>query len=251
MLSAKLLCEIYGDAWVWIAFAPVWRLIVAFIVGKRTQENATLLLRRVKAVTDPHIPFCTSDHQMPAYETALLEVYAQLEEQHCMGARGGHLSPHLVSPPELLYAQIIKGREVGRAVNITQKVVFGEAARIEALLKASLVSVTINTSFVERNNLTSREHNRRLTRNTTGFSKELPWFKKQLWLSLAYYHFCLPHQSLHRALEELEPTCGQGALRKWQPVTPAMEAGLTGHVDHQGVCLATVFLRLFSNNSMR
>jgi hypothetical protein len=31
---------------------PVWRLAVAFVVGKRTQENAALPLRRVKAVTD-------------------------------------------------------------------------------------------------------------------------------------------------------------------------------------------------------
>lgn len=48
--------------------------------------------------------------------------------------------------------------------------------------------------------------------------------------SLAYYHFCLPHQSLRRLLEEPEPTRGPGSPRKWQPVTPAMEAGLTDHV---------------------
>jgi IS1 transposase len=115
-------------------------------------------------------------------------------------------------------------------VSVTHKIIFGDTGRVEAVLKASPVSATINTSFVERNNLSSREHNRRLTRKTIGFSKELPWFEKQLWLSLAYYHFCLPHLSLRRPLEEPEVTRGRGSLRKWQPVTPAMEAGLTDHV---------------------
>ena len=47
---AKYWCETYGDAWVWVAFAPLWRLVVAFVVGKRTQENANLLLDRSKAL---------------------------------------------------------------------------------------------------------------------------------------------------------------------------------------------------------
>jgi hypothetical protein len=51
-----------------------------------------------------------------------------------------------------------------------------------------------------RENLTLRPHNRRLTRKTTGFSKELPWLEKQLWLILAYYHLVLPHTSLRREL---------------------------------------------------
>jgi IS1 family transposase len=229
LMGAKLLCETYGDAWVWIAFAPAWRLVAAFVIGKRTQENATLLLRRVQAVSDQHIPFFTSD-QLPAYEAALLEVYGQWEHPPRQGTRGRHPSPRLVPSPDLLYAQVVKERAGGRVASVTHKVVFGEAARIEALLQASPASTTINTSFVERDNLTCREHNRRLTRKTTAFSKELPWFEKQLWLSLAYYHFCLPHQSLRRRLAQPEPTLGNGSLRQWQPVTPAMEAGLTDHV---------------------
>jgi transposase-like protein len=39
--TAKLVCQTYGDAWVWIAFAPVWRLVLAFVVGKRTQKAPT------------------------------------------------------------------------------------------------------------------------------------------------------------------------------------------------------------------
>jgi hypothetical protein len=50
-----------GDAWVWVAFAPVWRLVVAFVIGKRTQQSADLLLDRGLHVTAAPIPFFTSD----------------------------------------------------------------------------------------------------------------------------------------------------------------------------------------------
>ena len=125
---------------------------------------------------------------------------------------------------------MVKRRQQGRVVEVTRNIVFGKTDQLTARLAASSTSTTINTSFVERDNLTWREHNRRLTRKTTGFSKELPWMEKQLWLSLAYYHFCLPHISLRELLPTLEPTRGSGSLRKWRPVTPAMAAGMTDHV---------------------
>lgn len=61
LLQATEWSESYGDAWVWVAFAPCWRLVVAFVVGKRTQAEANLLLQRVVHVTDAHGPFFTSD----------------------------------------------------------------------------------------------------------------------------------------------------------------------------------------------
>ena len=57
LLSAQQGCERYGDAWVWLAFAPVCRCVLAFVVGKRTQANANLLLDRVAYVTDDQLPF--------------------------------------------------------------------------------------------------------------------------------------------------------------------------------------------------
>ena len=71
LISAKLVCETYGDTWIWIAFAPVWRLVLAFVVGKRTQASANLLLERVALVTDDRIPFFSSD-QLAEYRTARL-----------------------------------------------------------------------------------------------------------------------------------------------------------------------------------
>ena len=57
LTTAEKVLALYGDAWVWIAFAPEWRLVAAFVVGKRAQENAHLLLKRLRAVTCGYIPF--------------------------------------------------------------------------------------------------------------------------------------------------------------------------------------------------
>ena len=226
---AKIYKETYGDAWVWIAFAPVWRLVLAFVVGKRTQESANLLLDRVAYVTDDHLPLFTSD-QLPEYRTALLHAYGIWHQPQRKGDRGRYPKPRLVPPPGLLYAQVVEVRQKGRAIDVRSKVVFGDSDTVEARLAQSPVSNTINTSFVERDNLTQRQSNRRLTRRTNAFSKELTWFEKQLWLSMAYYHLVLPHHSLRQELPAPEPTRGTGSPRRWRPRTPAMAAGTTDHV---------------------
>ena len=227
--TAKRVCDTYGDAWVWVAFAPVWRLVLAFVVGKRPQESANLLLERVAAVTNSAIPLFTSD-QLPEYPNALLHVYGQWYQPQRKGARGRFPDPKQRPHPDLLYAQVLKQRERGQVVSVSTKVVFGQAERLEARLQNSLTSQAVNTSFVERQNLTLRQHNRRLTRKTNGFSKDLSWLEKQLWLCLAYYHLVLRHQSLRRELPMRQPTRGTGSPQRWQWVTPAMAAGMTKHV---------------------
>ena len=130
----------------------------------------------------------------------------------------------------LLYAQVVKVRDGARVTEVKAKVIFGKPEAIAAQPANSPVSDTVNTSFVERDNLTQRQSNRRLTRRTSVFSKEIVWFEKQLWLSTAYYHLVLPHHSLRQPLDTPEPTQGTGSPRKWKPVTPAMAAGITDHV---------------------
>jgi transposase-like protein len=70
---AKRVCETDGAAWIGTAFAPVWRMVLAVVVGKRPQESAHLLLKRGAHVPAKRLPLFTSD-QWPEYRTALLHV---------------------------------------------------------------------------------------------------------------------------------------------------------------------------------
>jgi IS1 family transposase len=68
----------------------------------------------------------------------------------------------------------------------------------------------ISTSYAERQNLTMRMKMRRFTRLTNAFSKKLENHRWAIALYFMHYNFCRIHQTLR--------------------VTPAMEAGIAGHV---------------------
>jgi IS1 family transposase len=37
----------YGDAWVWVGFDPISKILPAFVVGKRTRANAYKLIEKI------------------------------------------------------------------------------------------------------------------------------------------------------------------------------------------------------------
>src|SRR3989475_13011262 len=124
LTSLEKLAEVYGDAWVWIAFSPVCKLVPAWVVGKRTLRHARRLLFRLKSATDGHIPFFTSD-ELPHYAHALLDVYGELKTPARCGSRGRFPLPSKYPPPDLCYAVVVKERERGRVVNVTTRIVYG------------------------------------------------------------------------------------------------------------------------------
>jgi hypothetical protein len=218
-----------GEAWVGGAFAPAWRLVVALVVGKRTQAAAKVWLARVAPVTTDLIPFCPSA-QRPAYRTALLHVYGQGDQPPRRGTRGPPPQPRRVPHHEWREAHVVKTRDRGRVVAVDPPVVCGDGPGIATRLASLPTSATIKTSVVEREHLALRQHHRRLTRKTKAFSQELPWLETQLWVSRAYTHVVWPPASLRQAWPRAEPTRGTGLPRRWPPRTPAMAAGLTDPV---------------------
>ena len=227
--TAPLLCESEGAAWGWVAWAPAWRLGVALVVGTRTPEHAHRLRKRVVAVTETPRPCFTSD-QLPASEEALLAASGPGAQPGRQGTRGRPPMPRWIPLPNLVEAQVVKRRDKGRVVEVTHTISLGEAPQIEARRAASAPSTTLHPSVVERDPLTWHDHHRRLRRTTLAFSQALPWWEQHVWVSWAYEHVCWPHQRLRQRLPAPEPTRGSGTPRRWQPVTPAMAAGITARV---------------------
>lgn len=102
---------IYGDAWVWIAFSPVCKLVPAWVVGKRTLSHARKLVFRLKSATDGHIPFFTSD-ELPHYADALLDVYGRWVQLPRNGTRGRFPKPRRLPLPDL--PKVCRGRQRAR-----------------------------------------------------------------------------------------------------------------------------------------
>jgi IS1 family transposase len=212
-----------------MSFDPVHKIIPVFVTGEISQEKADQLIQRTKEVNDGSLHVFFSD-QRPQYREAILKSFGQWVQPERKGTRGPFPKPRVQPPANLLYAQVVKHRRKGRVVKVTEKVVFGTQEALEAYLEQSAVSRRINTAFVERQNNTMRQHNRRFTRKTLGFSKDDYWLERQVHLCVGYYHFCLPHGGLREEIFPPIPTKGSGSPKKWRQVTPAMSAGVTDHV---------------------
>lgn len=205
----------------WIGFDPRYKLVVYFVVGRHIQANATKLVAGIQRRSDGHIPLFTSD-ELPHYNQALLEAYGIKHEFPRTGKPGRPRKPIMKAPKSLLYAQVVKRRKHGRVVEIRTRLVFGSQKAVTAQLQHSPVSRHINTSFVERNNLTMRHHSRRLVRKTIAFSKKRERLEQQLHLAFAYYHFVKSHLGLRQQVRSNH--------KKYRNRTPAMAAGITDHV---------------------
>ncbi len=74
----------------------------------------------------------------------------------------------------------------------------------------------INTSYVERQNLTMRMSMRRFTRLTNGFSKKVENHEHMLAIYFLYYNFCRVHQTLRVTLRwNLASQTMFWASKKW------------------------------------
>ena len=162
------------------------------------------------------------------YLTALLTHYGHWVQPPRRQAQGPRPKPRWMPLPQLLYAQVVKTTRRRRLVDVTHRVVFGTLEAVNQVLVP--LGWQINTSFVERVNLSIRHHVAAIGRRVSTLCKGEAGLRQQLALYHVYYNFCLPHASLRQPLLAPEVTNGSGAARLWRPCTPAMAAGLTDHV---------------------
>ena len=111
---------------------------------------------------------------------------------------------------------------------MSHRVVFGTLEAVKQVLSA--YGGQIQTAFIERVNLSIRQHVAAVGRRVNTLCKGEDGLRQQLALYHGYYNFCLPHASLRQLLPQALPTNGTGSAKQWRPWTPAMAAGLTDHV---------------------
>jgi IS1 family transposase len=214
--------------WVWGALDPVTKLLLTIDVGDRTLAMAQGVVHQVAQVLAPDcVPLFLTDG-FREYITALLTHYGQWVQPERRQATGPAPKPRWMPLPQLLYAQVVKTVRRRRLVHVKHRVVFGTLEAINQVLAAC--GWQINTAFIERLNLSIRQHVAAVGRRVTTLCKGEDGLHQQLALYHMYYNFCLPHASLRVPLPQPLPTNGTGSAKQWRPQTPAMAAGLTDHV---------------------
>src|SRR6266704_819583 len=137
-----------GRQWVWVSFAPEFRLMIAAIVGPRTLDTAKEVVAATKARV-AGIPAFFSDG-FTCYLAALIAAFHVVTTCARTGKRGRPRKPRCEPHPDLVYGQLVKQKQQGKLLTLSTRVVLG-AERLTHL------GLTISTALVERVNLSLRQ----------------------------------------------------------------------------------------------
>jgi IS1 family transposase len=180
--NKKKVSWIFATMDVWSRFWP------GTIIGSRNYENTQEIIRSISKLTDPQrVPLIVTDGYR-FYERAI---------RKCFG--------------KCLYGQVIKTRRNDRVTKVDRRMIIGDKRDFDKALLNSKDSETLNTSFIERLNLTIRQSISYLARRTTCFVRYQEFLEKQMDILRCHYNFLSPHRALKFGTE----------IR-----TPAMRAGL-------------------------
>jgi IS1 family transposase len=205
------------EAWVWVALLTKSRLVVAIHIGHRTQKDAEIFINKVFKRIDPQQVLFTSD-RLQFYKTSLINKVIALKQE------ASEQNDSSMAVPHISYGRVVKLRKLGRVLNVDNEITWGNPKEIMTILEETGQS-TINTAYVERFNLTLRQHTSRLHRRQLHFAKTWKGLAAHIFFVVAYYNFCRYHRSLR---QELAPEQQKGG-QKWHHRTPAMVAGVTDH----------------------
>ena len=209
------------DVWVWTACDAKTKLIPVIEIGPRIQAMAYWVVHQLKSrLRVGCVPPFSSDG-LKHYFYALTSHFGKWTSVE------GKRKPIWTLLPDFFHGQVLKHRRRNRVVQVEQRLLYGEPKAYRSRLKAIGFTGRINTSFVERANLTIRQSVSKLTRRTWGLAHSVGELREHLFWWLAYYHFARYHESLRIELNQPIQRKGRLTPIKYRSRTPAMAAGLT------------------------
>ena len=213
-LQTKIRAYAGEKAWLWVALDPQTKIVPTLTLtlgGRKTIHTMAFIHELVLRLVVGCVPLFTSDG-LRQYFWAITAHFGQwtLPPRACV--------LHWEVDERLQYGQLIKKRKGRKLQTIRTRVMCGSRQETVETLHALGYSSTINTSFVERFNLTLRHLVASLVRRTSALAQTEHTMMQRLQWSRAYYHFVRSHSSL---------SLGQELPKALRERTPAMAAGFT------------------------
>jgi len=209
--------------WLWLAIDPLTKILPVLQLGPRTQNMAHLLIHSLRQILAPGcLPLFTSDG-LNLYFYALTAHFGQWL---ALGRRGRNARRWQVEAG-LIYGQVKKTYRRRKLVRVSQVMRLGTEDALKVALHGLGFSGRLNTSFIERVNLTIRHGIAALARRTWATAQQSPHLLAHLEWWRAYYHFVRPHTSLRVALVQPRERGGKLLAQRYRQRTPAMAAGRT------------------------
>ena len=169
--------------WIFAAIEVWSRLWPSTIVGRRSYRNTLALVRDVADRMDfERLPLIVTDG-FDFYEKVVRRVFG----------------------PAALYGKVLKTRRNDRIVKVERRALMGASWRFEEALINSEDSSTLNTSFIERMNLTIRQGSAYLSRRTLSHARSEEKLEEHLELLRCHYNFVRPHGALKFGRETRTP----------------------------------------------
>jgi IS1 family transposase len=196
-----------GD-WIWTSVCEPSKYLLCTYAGLRSRIVAgSFVTRSLNKTACDCIPIFITDGYNP-YKTALKRrYYVHTGEKDGRGRPSkDKCAPH----PNLNYGQVIKTRNGKKLEKVEYKIIFGKVPK-----------ELLNTSAVERENLSVRLFNSRARRRTTAFARSKRVMNNALELYRVTRNFCNDHASL------CIPRKHNNGV--FMHVTPAMAMGVTDH----------------------
>lgn len=197
ILPEKKLSQSWGDAWTWVAIDADTKLVPMWAVAPRHLGSATRFMADIASRMAGRIQLTTDGAML--YEQAVARTF---------------------TPEGVDYARLRKIYGVPSDGSVSGWGKYSPAACIGAESEPVFGNPDpkhINTSYVERTNLTMRMSMRRFTRLTNGFSKKIDNHFYAIALHFMAYNYVKPISTLTKKAKGIH-------------TTPAMAAGLTDRV---------------------
>ncbi|HWB08089.1 MAG TPA: hypothetical protein VG826_02505 [Pirellulales bacterium] len=206
-IEQRARCHDIGDCYIWTAVDQTTKLLVSFLLGKRTGDNARRFMLDVAGRLVWPKPHASDSH---AFAAGSFQRIVQISTD---GFAAYPEAVDLAFGPYVKYGTIIKEYRNAKIIYTPSEIVGTKRTARRGMTEKE--RWTICTSHVERLNGTQRLFLRRLNRLTYAFSKKLVNLEAAFAMFAAYYNYCWRTRKPGKS----------GKLRS----TAAMMAGIADH----------------------